>query len=93
MREDRPNIQKSSISGSSGPAEIGEFWDNHDLTDFEAQTRDVTGEIEIAIQAESHLVALDPEVMRSAIETARERGIALETLVNLAVREATKRST
>ena len=91
MEDDKQESEKTSISRASSDDAIGSFWDDHDLVDFEAQVRDVTGEIEIGIESESHLIALDPEVMASALESARERGVSLETWINLTVRDATKR--
>lgn len=67
---------------------MGEFWDTHDLSDFEDQCPDVTDQFEICIEAERHLVAVDPDLIHDAIVAAHERGISVETLVNLAIRQA-----
>jgi CopG antitoxin of type II toxin-antitoxin system len=83
---------KASISGGKTPEEIGEFWDIHDLTDYLDQTTDVTDQLEIDIQAVRHLVALDPQLLQQAISRAHREGITVETLVNLAVKEALGRS-
>ena len=91
MEDDKQESERTSISRASSDDAIGSFWDDHDLVDFKAQVRDVTREIEVSIESESHLIALDPEVMASALESARERGVSLETWINLTVRDATKR--
>ncbi len=38
---------KSSISKASSPAEIGEFWDQHDLADYWDQTHEVEMEVDL----------------------------------------------
>lgn len=83
---------KASISGGATPEEIGEFWDTHDLADYLDQTTDVTDQFESDIQSVRHLVALDPQLLQEAINCAHRQGIAVETLVNLAVKEALHRS-
>jgi len=82
---------KASISGGATPEGIGGFWDTHDLSDYVDQTKDVTDQFEFEIQTVRHLVALDPHVLQEAIESAREQGITVQTLANLAVREALTR--
>ena len=37
---------KTSISGASSYREIGEFWDEHDLSEYWDQTRDVQMDID-----------------------------------------------
>ncbi|MPZ14398.1 MAG: hypothetical protein GEU73_08235 [Chloroflexi bacterium] len=82
---------RASISGGVTPEEIGEFWDTHDLSDYLDRTKDVTGQFEFDIHSVRHLVALDPQVLQQAIVSAREQGITVQTLVNLAVRDALTR--
>ena len=83
-----PGGQVSSISKARTPWEIGEFWDTHELTDFDAETEDVTEQIEVELPARPLRVAVDPDLLKEATSAARQRGITLETLVNLAIREA-----
>ena len=64
---------------------MGEYWDTHDLPD---DCADVTDQFEIRIEAEQHLVAIDPDVLHEAGEAARKRGITVQTFVNLAIRQA-----
>jgi len=72
---------KSSISKAHSYAEIGEFWDEHDLSTYWDKTRKVKFD-----------VVLDPEVTYYPIEKdlsekiqveARKRGVSSDTLVNL----------
>lgn len=79
---------RSSISQASTIEEMGEFWDTHDFTDYEASCPDVTDQFEINIQYERHLVALHPQLMQEAIAAAQRQGISVQTLVNLAVKDA-----
>ena len=72
---------KISISKARSYAEIGEFWDEHDLSDYWGKTRRVKFE-----------VVLDPEVTYYPVEKdlsekiqleARKQGVRSDTLVNL----------
>ncbi len=67
----------SHISPAGTDEKIGEFWDSHDFTDFDDATApDVEFEITCAVPIEAELFA--------ALEKqARQRGVQLETLVNL----------
>jgi hypothetical protein len=68
---------KTSISNADTDDKVGEFWDSHDFTDFDdPDAPDVTFEASFAVPVEVELL--------SAIEeAARQRGVAVETLVNL----------
>lgn len=83
---------KASVSGGTTPEEIGEFWDTHDLSDYLDQTTDITDRFDSDIQSVRHLVALDPRLLREAIRRAHRQGITVETLVNIAVKDALGRS-
>lgn len=85
---DNEQKETSSISKGATPQQIGEFWDSHDLSDYEAELSDVTGQIEFDIRAVRHLVAVDGELLQEAIASAHRKGIAVQTLVNLALRES-----
>lgn len=76
---------KSSISQGRSYREIGEFWDTHDVTDYWDQTREV--EFEVSIESEVTLCALDPMLATKTGQVAWRKGISLETLINLWVRE------
>lgn len=68
--------RRTTISKADTDEGIGEFWDNHDFTDFDDDAPDVVFEVSFAVPVEVELF--------SAIEReARKRGVAVETLVNL----------
>ena len=68
--------KRSTISQATTDEGIGEFWDNHDFTEFDDDSPDVAFEVSFAVPVEVELF--------SAIEKeARKRGVAVETLVNL----------
>lgn len=67
----------SSISQADTDEGIGEFWDTHDFTDFDDPTApDVEFEITCA-------VPIELELFTSLEKLARQRGVQVETLVNL----------
>ena len=76
---------KSSISKARSYQEIGEFWDTHDVTDYWELTKPV--EFEVDLESDVRLVALEPDLATKVNEVAWEKGITLETLLNLWVRE------
>lgn len=76
---------KTPISKASSYAEIGEFWDQHDLADHWNQTHEVGLEVDLRSSAVYFAVEKSlAEGLRSAAET---HGVSPETLLNLWVRE------
>ena len=67
---------KSSISQATTLEEMGEFWDTHDFTEFDTDAPDVPFTI-------AHSVVIDPKLLAALEQLAQQRGINLETLVNL----------
>lgn len=65
-----------------------EFWDSHDLTDYEDQTTAVAFSVNLV--RGRHLVALDPELAAKIAGEASRRGLSAETLVNLWLSERLK---
>lgn len=80
-----PEVKRSSISKATSLEEMGEYWDTHELPN---DCPDVTDQFEVSIEAERHLVAIDPDLFEDAIGAAHAKGISVQTLVNLAVRQA-----
>lgn len=76
---------KSSISQAQSYQEMGEFWDTHEVTDYWGQTEAV--EFEVDIQSEVRYCALEKTLAAKVSEIAWQKGISVETLVNLWVRE------
>jgi len=72
---------RSSISNASSYAEIGEFWDRHDLGDFEQQTYPV--EFDLRVQSPSKVyVPLDRDMAELLRNAAASHGVSTETLLN-----------
>jgi hypothetical protein len=75
----------TSISKASSYADIGDFWDNHDLTDFMGQTSEASFEVDL--KSKTTYYALDSELSSRIARAAQSRGVAAETLLNLWVLE------
>ena len=72
---------KSSVSKASSHEKIGEFWDKHDFTEFDDPgALDVEFNIAVAIP-------IEPDLLSDIEELAHMRGIKVETLVNLWLKE------
>jgi hypothetical protein len=73
-------VNKSSVSKTNSLDKMGEFWDKHDFTKFDGPN---------APDVEFHVtdaIAVEPDLL-SDIELAHLRGINVETLVNLWLKE------
>jgi hypothetical protein len=70
----------SSISRADTLEKMGEFWDTHDFTDFDTDAPDVEFKITCAVPVELDLFSL-------VEKQARQRGVKVETLVNLWLQE------
>ena len=66
----------SSISQADSDEKIGEFWDTHDFTDFDSDAPDVKFEVTCA-------VPIELELFTALEKQAHQRGVQVETLVNL----------
>ena len=75
----------SSISHSNTIAELAEFWDTHDVTDFEDQTREV--DIKFDLHTRHHYIAIDRDLLIRLENIAQERGIGVESLANIWLQE------
>ena len=72
---------KSSVSKAKSLEKMGEFWDKHDFTEFDDPNRsDVEGRVNVAI-------SIEPDLLSDIEELAHLRGIEVETLVNLWLKE------
>jgi len=72
---------KSSISKSASPERMGVFWDKHDFNEFDDPN---------APNVEFHITAaipIEPDLLSDIEELAHLRGIKVETLVNLWLKE------
>jgi hypothetical protein len=75
------SANKSSISKTDSLEKMGEFWDRNDFTEFDdPNAPDVDSHISVAVPVE-------PDLFTDIEELAHRRGISLETLVNLWLKE------
>jgi hypothetical protein len=73
------------ISKGKNLAEVAEFWDTHDVTDYDDQT--VEADITFDLQRRRHYIAIDPDVLAALRKAALARGISTESLANLWLQE------
>ena len=76
---------KSTISNAESYREIGEFWDENDLSDFWEQTEPAEFEVEIVSEKRYFPIEINLSVKISDI--AAIRGVSPETLLNLWLQE------
>lgn len=67
---------RTSVSQASTLGEAGVFWDEHDFTEFDTDAPDVPLTI-------SRVVRIEPKLFTSLTAQAQQRGVSVETLVNL----------
>lgn len=79
------NKTVSSLSKTTSLEEMAEFWDSHDATDFEDETREV--KITFDINDRKQYVAIDPDLFKNLRQMASSRGLRTESLVNLWLQE------
>ena len=72
---------KSLISKARSYAEIGEFWDEHDLSDFWGKTRKVR--FDVVVEPEATYYPIERELSDKIQSVARKHGVSSDTLVNL----------
>ncbi len=74
-------VNKSSVSKSVSEPKMGEFWDKHDFTEFDdPNASDVVFHVTAA-------VAIEPDLLADIETLAHLRGVKVETLVNLWLKE------
>jgi CopG antitoxin of type II toxin-antitoxin system len=72
---------KSSLSKANSPEKMGEFWDKNDFAEFDdPNAPDVDFRVAVAIP-------IEPDLLSDIEELAHQRGIKVETLVNLWLKE------
>ncbi|HEV2177582.1 MAG TPA: CopG family antitoxin [Terriglobia bacterium] len=81
---------KSSISKARSYREIGEFWDTHDLTDYDDRIRPI--DFEVDIQSEVTYYPLEVSLSTALRSMARRKGVSSTTLLNLWVQERVRES-
>ncbi len=71
----------SSVSQADSVEKIGEFWDQHDFTDFDDPARP---DAEFTVRCG---IPLEPDLLDRVEKQAARRGVSAETLVNLWLQE------
>jgi hypothetical protein len=73
--------RKSLISKARSYAEIGEFWDEHDLSDHWDNTRKV--KFDVVLEPEATYYPISKDLSDKIHLEARKQGVSSDTLVNL----------
>ncbi len=76
---------KSSVSKAATYAEIGEFWDTHDLSKLWDKSK--PADFDVVMESEVTYYAMDKKLSEEVQEIALRRGVSADTLVNLWVQE------
>jgi len=85
----RSSSRKSSVSKAKTYARIGDFWDEHDLSDYWGKTQSVRADVEL--ESEESLYAIEKGLSQTICRAAKERGVSPHTLINLWLQEKTQR--
>jgi len=65
--------------------EFQDFWDKHDLTEFEDKLKEVS--IKVDLKRSKNLVTIDPEILKRIRKTAAQKGLKTESLINIWLQE------
>ena len=76
---------KTPISCADTYQIIGEYWDNHDLTEVWDQTKQA--EFDVKIQSVRRYYPLNSDLSNKIAIIAQKKGVSTETLLNLWVQE------
>jgi hypothetical protein len=76
---------ESSISKGSSYAEIGDYWDTHDLSDHWDQTHEVT--FDTTPESSITYFAVEKTLAEKLRAAARDHGVSSETLLNVWIQE------
>jgi predicted HicB family RNase H-like nuclease len=66
--------------------ELADFWETHDLTDYEDQLQEVSYKV-ARKPSRQFVVTLSDELTKAMRRAARHEGVSMQTLVNLWVQE------
>jgi len=81
----RSLARKSSVSKARTYAAMGEFWDEHDLSDYWDKTRPARADVDL--ESEESLYAIEKGLSETIRREAKERGVSPHTLINLWLQE------
>ena len=76
---------KTEISGADTYQAIGEFWDNHDLTEVWDQTE--PADFEVKIETVRRYYPINSDLSNKIAIIAQKKGVSTETLLNLWIQE------
>jgi len=65
--------------------EAGDFWDNHDLTDYWDQTRET--DLKFGLKRRRYFIGIDPGIAKDLQHISEAEGISSETMANLWLQE------
>jgi hypothetical protein len=72
---------KSSVSKARSYAEIGEYWDKHDLSAVWGKTSKV--KFEVVAEPEATYYPIEKDLAEKIQSVAKKHGVSSDTLVNL----------
>jgi len=76
---------KSSVSNASSYAEIGAYWDSHDLADRWDETHEVN--FDVNLESSVMYFAVEKTLAEKLRAAAKTHGVSPETLLNVWVQE------
>lgn len=79
---------KSSISKATSYADIGAYWDKHDLSDVWEKTKKVT--FDVVTEPEATYYPIEKDLSEKIQSAARKQGVSSDTLVNLWLEQKVK---
>jgi hypothetical protein len=79
---------KSSISKAHCYKEIGDFWDEHDLSEYWGKTRKV--KFDVVLEPETTYYAVSKDLSEKIQSEARKQGVSSDALVNLWLEQKVK---
>jgi hypothetical protein len=85
--EENTKMARSSISNATSYEDIGEFWDEHDTTDYWEQTYPVEFTINLGPKSQVTYYGIDQSLSEKISAVAEQKGMSAENLLNLWVQE------
>jgi hypothetical protein len=82
------NKSKSSISKARSYAAIGEYWDQHEISDAWGKTKKV--KFEVVAEPEATYYPVEKELAAKIQSVATKHGVSSDTLVNLWLEQKVK---
>ena len=80
-------MKSQRIPNTDSIDELAQFWDNHNLTDFEDQLEEIHTRVFVRGKEATFAIALTPEEVQALRRIARTQGVKEPTLMREWVRE------